>query len=160
MLIGSENPGPAVAVGLTTGNKGGPELFAFSTVTKRDKLTETKNRGVDCSRGCTIELKGDTVQFDAIVDGHRVARWRRAEVSLTNPYIQINAEVGAPGDRVSATLSPRHLIANGNPVLAPSCAFTINGVEPSGSPILMFKGSFHSAPAEFVDLLTGRRGGC
>jgi hypothetical protein len=116
-----------------------------------------------CLPACTLVLRGDRYglyAFAITVAGiQKVGSWARADFGFVRPYIQLNAEVTSPGDRIAAALIPVRLVVDAHDLPSPRCGFTTRGVEPrrAANGLLRFSGSYRpTAPASFVDLKTGK----
>ena len=111
-----------------------------------------------CAPVCEIELRGDTTTLYAFVNGRKVDEWSRSSFPIAKPYVQLDAEVNAVGDTISAQLTLRRGLVSGAPLQSPTCAYTSQGVEAKlQSPtVLAFSGQFRTdAPVTYVSLIDG-----
>lgn len=158
MLLGPRNPGGSVALGLTR-SPPNQSLQAFVATTTAHGADHYGSFPVVCLPACSLILRGDRYglyAFALTADGIRkLGSWARADLAIVRPYVQLNAEVATPGDRIGATLIPMRLVADSHDLAPPKCAFTTRGVMPRRDPggMLHFTGAFRpEATAAFVDL--------
>jgi hypothetical protein len=164
MLIGRQNPGPAVELGLTRDARNGfGALRAFTAVTTRYGARRYSEAPIACAPACVLILRGDSRSFRASVmsdDGYReIGSWDRRDFDLREPYVQLNGEVAKTGDAIYGVLAPVRVVAAARELGTPSCAFTTRGVVPSRLPggMLTFTGANRNgAPVTFVDLTRNR----
>lgn len=159
LLLVGHIPGPSAYVGVTSpGNDGRNAPFAMATeLGGKSSYVTTPDA---CATSCVIELRGDHKEIQALVNGRVAMTWARAIVPLVDAGVQLNAEVSQPGDRIEASLTPIHAVADGRVLGTPTCGFTTQGVAPTlhGQSVLFAGGYRPGAPADFVALKTGRRG--
>ena len=159
LLVGTVIPGPGVSVGLSTGDPSERKIYAFTSVVDTHGHQTYKSTPVICNAGCRIELRGTATSLEALLNNRVISRWTRISMPLVNPSIQVNAEVAKPRDTILAVLAPVSMIARTKTLANPTCAFTTQGVEPSGIGTLKFSGAFRpGARVAFVSLKTGHRG--
>jgi hypothetical protein len=158
MLLGTKNPGPGVEIGLSNGDPSETIITAFTSFTDANGKNVWKTVPTSCNAGCVIELKGDAEKLEAIVAGKSIGSWARASLPLSEPYVQLNAEVDKSGDTIKASLVRIRTTAAGVDLPSPTCAFTTRGIEPSGDRMLTFSGVHNDAQGAFVNLLTSARG--
>lgn len=158
MLLGRHNPGSSIALGIT---RAAPDqsLEMFVATTTPQGAKNYRAVPAVCLPACTLILRGDRYGLFAFaVTGEAVQKlgsWARADFGFVRPYVQLNAEVTAPGDRIAATLIPMRVIADSQSLATPHCGFSTRGVmprrEPSGA--LTFAGTYRpQAQASFIDL--------
>lgn len=157
LLVGRVIPGPGASVGIANGVPSGGVLSTFSDVTFADGKNSYRNGHTACSAGCVLELHGTKQDVRALIDGKQVAFWPRSALSLVGPSIQLNAEVHAAGDVITASLVRLHAVAGGLALADPTCAFTTRGIEANGRRTLRFTGTNHAAPGTYFSPITGAR---
>lgn len=159
LLIGRNRFPGSVSVGLMRGYPTTARLSALTMANPPGGRPEFRSIPVNCSRGCTIELRGDAAYVRALVQGRSVGFWPRRNLSMEKPYVQINGEVSAKGDRISAQVRPIRAMVSGRLLPRPTCAFTTQGVEPSSRSdgTLEFSGARRTgARVTFLSLKDGR----
>jgi hypothetical protein len=156
LLVGSRIPGPGVSVGLSS-EAHHRTVRPFTYAVFPDGQYDYDNHVASCAAGCVIELRGDASRIYALVNGKVLTSWSRWDLYLKDPSIQLNAEANGAGDTIDALLSPVRIVADGH-ALAPTCAFTTRGIEPTGSPRLSFHGTTNDSGGAFVNLLTQTHG--
>ncbi len=159
MLLGRTESGPSIEVGLA--RSASNALTGFTATQGLKSRASFKAFVVGCAPGCVLTVRADDKAYYAYIDAAQVGAWPRNQFAFVKPYIQLNAEAVKPGDSISAIFLPIRLVANGEVMPAPACAFTTRGIEPSRLPngALQFTGTYHAgAPAAFVTLTTGQRG--
>jgi hypothetical protein len=163
MLIGRQNPGPGIELGLTRTTSHGQTEQAFLSVKPRRGGSSDTSFPVVCAPVCELVLRGDRYGIYAAVltqDGiHNVGAWSRDAFGLVRPYVQLNGEVTRPGDRIAAALSPMRTVVDSQVLPAPVCGFTTRGILPRRNPggTLTFSGTYRiDAPSSFIDLRRGR----
>lgn len=161
LLLERTSGSRSIGVGLSRGSPRENRLSGFVDVTRPKAAAAYRSVPVRCTMECYLELRGTPGAVTALIDHRAVGTWARKSLGLTNPYIQINGEVSAVGDKISAQLTPV-LARIGNIQLPrPTCAFTTQGVhaEMSAAGQLAFKGKRDThAGATYVSLLTGATG--
>lgn len=158
LLIGRNAPAGSISVGLMRGYPNAETLSALTMASPPGTRPEFRSISVRCSRGCTIELRGDAANVQALVQGRPVGTWSRSELALVKPYVQINGEVSAKGDRIAAEVRPIRAVLSDRPLPRPKCAFTTQGVEPrtKRNGTIEFSGARHvGARITFVALPSG-----
>jgi hypothetical protein len=162
MLIGRQNPGPGIELGLTRGAGNAHDLRVFISVNPRHGENIYTSFPAACVPACELILRGDRYGLYAFVlteDGIRKAgTWSRADFGFVRPYVQLNGEVTRPGDGIVGALMPMRAVVDSKSLPAPTCAFTTRGIEPRRDPggTLTFSGTFaNAAPASFIDLRNG-----
>lgn len=158
LLVGSRIPGPGASVGVAADPPRRSVPHAFTYVIYPGLQDDYRRHSTICATGCVIELRGDARTIRAYVNGTELASWSRSDLYLAHPYVQLNAEVHAPGDAIFASLTPVRASAGGRLLPHPACAFTTRGIEPSGTATLTFQGETNDAAGTFVNLSTGKRG--
>jgi hypothetical protein len=164
MLLGRRRPGGSIAIGLSRNAATAQSLEAFVSSTTAQDATHYQSFPVVCLPACGFILRGDRYgiyAFAVTSDGIRkIGAWARADFEFVRPYVQLNGEVTALGDRIAATLIPMRVVADSRDLPAPRCAFTTRGIEPrrNGGAMLEFTGTYRpGAAASFIDLGTGKR---
>ena len=158
LLVGRKIPGPGVSIGLSSNGSHSRAVAPFTYVVYPNLKDGYKNGTANCARGCVIELRGDSRNVYAVVDGKKLAAWPRSALALVSPAIQLNAEAHGAGDILDASLTPVRITTAGRALRHPKCAFTTRGIEPAGLATLTFHGENDGAPAAFVNLSTGTKG--
>jgi hypothetical protein len=158
LLMGRGTQSGSVSVGLS--RAAGKPVVGFTDVTRPHATPAYRNVAVRCRAECTIELRGSRNAIVAFIDHRRAGTWLRKALALSKPYVQINGEVSAVGDRISARVVPIRTQIAGQPLPPPSCAFTTQGVRASRvNGELRFAGRRdpHEG-ATYVSLATGATG--
>jgi len=159
LLVGAVIPGPGISIGLSTGDPSERKVYAFTSAVDTHGHQTYNSTPVVCGAGCRIELRGTATSLEALLNNRVISRWSRTSMPLVKPSIQINAEVAKTGDRIHAVLTPVSIISGTHKLANPTCAFTTQGVDPSGLGTLTFKGAFRpGSQVAFVSLKTGHRG--
>ena len=158
LLVGSQIPGPGASVGVASDPTRHGSVRAFTYVVYPSLKDSYESHSTNCAEGCLIELRGDTRNIYAYVNGNMLASWSRSDLYLRQPRIQLNAEVHRQGDSIFASLTPFRNILAGHILPRPSCAFTTRGIEPVGLATLTFHGKTSDAGGAFINLITGVHG--
>jgi hypothetical protein len=163
MLIGRENPGPAIEVGLTHTMPGTSAVRVFTSATRKHGSSALGTFAAACLPACELVLRGDRESVHAVfIDRDGIVEagtWRRSDFRLIRPYVQLNGEVTGRGDQISATLAPVRVVAASRDIASPTCGFTTRGVEPlrESNGVLSLSGAYRpDAPTSFVDLRYGK----
>jgi hypothetical protein len=159
-LLGPLQPSASISVGLTRGYPKAAAVRGFIASSRPRKPGAYKSFSVRCSLTCGIELRGDKTTVYALVNGRTVGTWDRKAFRVIRPYVQLNGEVNAIADRISARLYMVRALAGGKS-LKPTCAFTTQGVEPRaiGSSAVAFSGSRRqNARVTYISLMNGSTG--
>lgn len=161
LLLGRFSPSGSVGVGLSRGSPHETALSGFTDAAGAKATPVYRSIAVPCSSECNLELRGNRTTIDAFIDHKVVGTWARKSLNLKNPYIQINGEVSAVGDRIVVRLTPVRMQVGSHSLPAPTCAFTTQGVtaQAAAGGGLTFTGrrDLHAA-ATYVSLLTGATG--
>jgi len=154
MVLGMVGPA-SVYVGVYSGPTG--KVAAFTTMTGAARTNAFKTLS-SCLPSCTIELRGDAKNIQALVNDRVVGTWMRSALRLVRPYVQINAEATAIGDSVHASLTTVRATIDGEKLPAPTCAITTQGVEPTVDPnVIWFSGTRRAdARVTYISLVDGR----
>ena len=158
-LLSTGMPFRGVAVGLSLGDPKATSLKAFTTSTTAHGSDYTPFT-VDCAPACTLQLRSDGQTIYAFAGTQKLGSWPRSKFGFVKPYVQINGEVVKPHDAITASLAPIQLVANGQTIPPPQCAFTTQGVFPLRQPdgTLTFTGTFTlGADVTYLDARTGAR---
>ncbi len=159
LLLDKQWPGSSVSVGLSRGYPNAATLAGFTTSSRPRTQSKYKSFPLHCESACVVELRGDTRNVYASLNYRRIATWSRQTFPMIRPYIQINAEVSAVGDRIAARLRPIRIVLAEKSVPLPTCAFTTQGIEPKalGDSMIVFSGTRRvSSRATYISLLDGR----
>jgi hypothetical protein len=159
LLIGRSPSAGSVSVGLMRGYPNAGTLSALTMATRPGVRPAFKSIPVHCAHACAIELRGDARNVEALVQGRAVGVWMRADLALIKPYVQINGEVSATGDRIAAQMRPIHVVLSGRAIPHPKCAFTTQGVEPhrGRDGTIVFSGARRvNGRATFISLVNGK----
>lgn len=128
MLIGVKS-NASVEIGVSQGYPNPLALAAFTSVSFPGNKNRYRSFPKLCNSVCRVELRGDKERIQALV-GHRViGEWPRRALQMVKPYVQLNAEVSKPGDKILGRLLPLQTTANGRGLPFPMCAFTTKGIE-------------------------------
>jgi hypothetical protein len=161
MLLGPLQPSAWISVGLSRGYPKPASLQGFTASSRLGKPETYKNSSVRCSLACGIELRADKTTIYALVNGRTIEAWSRKVLTIIKPYVQLNGEVHAIGDRISARFYLVRAVADKKRLLSPTCAFTTQGVEaraiaPAG---IVFRGARRpDARVTYVSLKDGSTG--
>jgi hypothetical protein len=153
--------GGSISIALTRGTPNQQVLSALTIVARAGGKSVEKMFRVTCAKACLLTLAGDARHIDVAVNGRIATMVPRAALAVTRPYVQINGEVSAVGDSMSATLKPVRTTVDGKPIAAPTCAFTTQGIRASALPDggLRFSGKRDpNAEVTFVSLIDGSTG--
>lgn len=129
MLIGPLQPSAWISVGLSRGYPTRASFKVFTASGGPRKSGTYKNSSVRCALSCRIELRADKTTIYALVNGRKIETWARNAFTIIKPYVQLNGEVHAIGDRISARLDLARAVSAEKPLPRPLCAFTTQGVE-------------------------------
>lgn len=157
ILLGGIPPSGSITVGLMLGAPNPSALSAFVTTNRRGEKQKFEQFPLTCRSHCRLELKGNTTEFSASIQGRRIRTWSRSDVLMRKPYVQLNGEVSGPGDSIFALVAPIRMTAGGHS-LRPTCAFTTRGIEArsTSSHAFEFVGTSRSdARVTYVSLRTG-----
>lgn len=161
LLLLSGAPGGSISVSLTRGSPNQQTLSALTIITRPGAAPVQKMLPVACGKSCILTMRGDSRHVAVAVNGKTLASVSRGSIALVKPSVQINGEVSAVGDAISATLARVRTTADRKELAPPTCAFTTQGVFPSALPNggLRFSGKRnpHAAVA-FVSLIDGSMG--
>lgn len=158
LLVGSKIPGPGASVGISSDPPHHRSVHVFTYVVYPSLEDNYESQSTNCTKGCVIELRGDTRKIYAYVNGNMLASWSRSDLYLQHPHIQLNAEVHGEHDAIFASLTPVRTIVAGRMLSRPTCAFTTRGIEPAGRATLAFHGKTSDAGGAFINLTTGVHG--
>ncbi|MEO6913058.1 MAG: hypothetical protein ABI182_03430 [Candidatus Baltobacteraceae bacterium] len=159
LLLGETQPSASASIGLSRGSPNQRTLSTFTYANDVGKSPVYRSFPIACVAICVIELRGTKTHLYALADGVVLGRWDRSNSLMQKPYVQLNAEVSAFGDRIQARLLPIRLIDGRGILPGPTCAFTTQGVVPSLKRGIAFGGTrSRDAKAAFVSLATGVRG--
>lgn len=160
LLLGGRSGSGSISVGLSRGSSRDATFPGFVYVARPNSSPVYRRIEMQCSLHCAIELRGDSSNIYAVVRNRLVGTWRRTSLHLVKPYMQVNAEVTAIGDRISAHLTPLRSEIAGHPAPPPTCAFTTQGVRVhAAAGGLSFTGQRDPhAGATFISLQTGATG--
>jgi hypothetical protein len=145
-------------IGLSRGDPDAATLTAFTAASTSTGKRSWNPVKAECAPSCEIELRGDKTTVDGFVNGRQVEEWSRVAFQMVKPYVQLNAEVNAVGDIISARLTLRHGTVSGAPLQPPTCAFTTQGVEAKllSPTVLTFSGQLRTdARVTYVSLVDG-----
>jgi hypothetical protein len=163
MLLGRRNPSGSIAIGLTRAAPAAESSELFVATTTPGGANHYETFPALCLPACGLILRGDRYglyAFATTAGGiQKLGSWARADFQLVKPYLQLNAEVAMPGDRIVATLAPLRVVVDSADLSQPRCAFTTRGIMPRRNPggTLEFTGTYRSdAIASFVDLENGK----
>lgn len=161
LLLGRTSPSGSIGVGLSRGSPRELALSGFTDVGNVSGAPVYRSVHLRCAEKCLIELRGSATTISALIDRRLVGTWNRRSLHLLNPYIQINGEVSAIGDRISVSLNRVRARNESGRLPTPACAFTTQGVHAraTGDGSLLFSGRRNPrADATYVSLSTGATG--
>lgn len=118
-----------IEIGLSRGDPDAATLSAFTAASTSAGKKSWNPVQAECAPACEIELKGDRTALYAFVNGRKIEEISRLSLPIVNAYVQLNAQVNAVGDIISARLALRRGTVSGAPLDPPTCAFTTQGVE-------------------------------
>ncbi|HKU66177.1 MAG TPA: hypothetical protein VJP85_00185 [Candidatus Baltobacteraceae bacterium] len=128
LLLGRTPGGGFVSVGLSRGSPRQTVLSAFTDAARAQASSVYRSSPVRCTTECTIELRGTKNAIFALADHRPIGTWQRKALALRRPYVQVNGEVSAIGDRISARLFAVRTKNGHRKLPVPTCAFTTQGV--------------------------------
>lgn len=160
LLLGRVSSSGSIGIGLSRGSPRETTLIGFTDAANAKASPAYRSIAVRCASECDIKLRGTSSKIFAFIDHRLAGMWTRKSLGIIRPYVQINGEVSAVGDRIFAHLTPVRTQVGNREVPRPTCAFTTQGIRArAAGSALTFKGRRDPhAFATYVSLLTGATG--
>jgi hypothetical protein len=159
MLIGTDNPGPSIQVGLAQENA--TTIKVFTTIGSASGVDEYNGYPLACVPNCELELRGDADNVTALVSGQVIGNWPRSGVPLQNPYVQINGEVNGAHDAIDGSVMLKSASVGGVQPKPPACGYTRGGIAAKALPdgTLAFSGTRDDgASTYYYSIFDGHKG--
>lgn len=160
-LIGQNMAGGSLGVEIARGYPHASSLSGMTSTALPGRQQTYHLEAVNC-HPCVIELRGARDDVYAFIGGNQIGHWKRDRFTMTDPYVQLNGEVNAIGDRLFARLVPVRVTAQGASISPDKCSHTTQGIaarEEAAQGIVEFFGTRSSnAPTAYVSVVNGEAG--